>query len=585
MGIEVLLTAAVTASVFALLATDRFPSDVVVMGGMVLLLVAGVLTPSEAFAGFSSPAVVALAGLYVLTAALRETGALDGPAGRLLDGAGTVASARRRLTTVTTALSAFLNNTPVVAMFMPVAARWAHRHGTTPHGLLLPLSYAAVLGGLCTLMGTATHLVTHGLLVEHGMRGLGLFELAPIGVPLAIVGLPLVWLLSGRLLRGPATGSAADPSAVRQYYSDLRLKADSPLVGKSIEEAGLRHLDGLFVARVERDFRVIAPVHPGVVLAAGDLLTFVGVVDTIVELAGKRGFTTVAESETEHDWVLHEAVVSRGSPLVGSTVREANFRGRYGAAVLAVHRHGGHIERKIGDIVLRHGDTLLLQAAPGFARTFRDSAHFYLVSEVDEGRRPRHRRAPLALGLMGGVVLVAGAGLLDLSTAAAAGALLAILGGCLSGGQARRAIDLSVLIVVASALGLAHAFEKTGLAASIAEALGGVAALSGPIGALAVVYVTGMLLTEVVTNTAAAALLLPVALDLAAAQGVDPRPFAVATTIACSLSLATPLGYQTNMMVYGPGGYRFTDFLRVGVPTQLVLGAVAIGIIALRYGL
>lgn len=585
MGFDALLCALVIVGVFGMLATDRYAADFVVIGGLAVLLVTGVLGPAEAFAGFANPAVVALAGLYLLTAALRETGALDRPAHLLLSSATDTPTARRRLTTVTTVLSAFLNNTPVVAMFMPVASKWARQRGLSAHGLLLPLSYAAVFGGVCTLMGTATHLVVHGLLIQHGMPGLSVFELAPIGIPVALVGLPLTWVLAQRLLGSPAEGSAADPLARREYYSSLRVTSDSPLLGQTVEAAGLRHLDGLFLVRVERDEHVIAPVHPGVLLLPGDRLTFVGVLDTIVDLQKRRGFAAVEADDQDHDWVLHEAVVSRGSPLVGLSIREAKFRGRYNAAVVAVHRHGEHIDSKIGDIALRPGDTLLLQAAPGFARTFRDTHHFYLVSAVHAGERPRHKRAPLAVAIMGAVVATAGLGLVDLTTAAIAGAMLMVATRCLSAGQARRSIDLSVLIVIGAALGIARAFEKTGLASALADQVLVVAPYLGAVGTLAVVYVVGMLLTEVVTNTAAAALLFPVALAVAANQGLEPRAFVLATSIAASLSLATPLGYQTNMMVYGPGGYRFTDFVRMGVPIQLVLGAVAVALLSLRYGL
>ena len=593
MGLDALLCAIVIVGVFAVLATDRLSSDVVVVGGLVTLLVLGVLDPSQAFAGFANPAVIALGGLYIITAALRETGALDRPAHRLLASATDVPSARRRLTSVTTVLSAFLNNTPIVAMLMPVASRWARQRGFSAHALLLPLSYAAVFGGVCTLLGTATHLVVHGLLLERGMPGLGLFEMAPIGIPVALVGLPLTWFLAARLLRRPDIGGLGTSDARREYFTDVRLTAESALVDRTIGDAGLRQLQGLFLVRVERapdddpgePPRVIAPVHPGVVLRAGDTLTFVGVLDTIVDLQKQRGIEAVDVDQDDRDWVLHEAVVSRGSPLVGRNVREANFRGRYNAVVVAVHRHGEHIEAKIGDIVMRHGDTLLLQATPGFARTFRDSNHFYLVSEVASGARPRHRRAPVAVAVALGVVGVAAVGLLDLATAAAAGSLLMVATGCLAPGQARRAIDLSVLAVIGAALGLAKAFEQTGLAGALADIVMLAAPSLGTVGTLAVVYAVGMLLTEVVTNTAAAALLLPVALAVSATLGADPRAFALATTIAASLSLATPLGYQTNMMVYGPGGYRFTDFVRMGVPIQLVLGAVAVAALTIRYGL
>lgn len=585
MPLDAWITVATVVAVFGLLVTDRYPSEGVLMGGLTALLATGVLGPTAAFAGFANPAVIALGGLYVLTAAVRETGALDQPAERLLSGVRTAARARRRLTLVTTPLSAFLNNTPIVAMLMPIASSWARHARRSPREVLLPLSYAAVLGGTCTLFGTATHLVVDGALVARGMPGLGVFELAPIGIPVAVIGLPLTWWLAGRLLRSPgAEGPPDDAELRREYTTDLRITPESPLAGVTVEEAGLRHLEGLFLVRLERDSTVIAPVGPAQVLEAGDRLTFAGVLDTIVELQRRRGLSP-AEVDSETDWVLHEAVISRGSPLVGVSIREANFRGAYNAAVVAVHRHGEHLEQKLGDITLRHGDTLLLQATPGFARTFRDSADFYLVSEVSHATRPRHGRAWLALSCMVGVIALAAAGVMPLASAAVLGAMIAVIGGCLTFGSARRAIDISVLVVVAAALGLGRAVEHTGVAATIAHAVTGLAGDLGPVLLLALVYATGMLLTELITNTAAAALLLPIALAVAGDAGLDPRPFVLATSISASLSLATPLGYQTNMMVYGPGGYRFVDFLKMGAPVQLACGVVAVTALKLWYGL
>ncbi len=586
MGWEALLAIGVAVGVLVALATDRLPAELVVLGGLVVLLVSGVLTPQAAFAGFANPGVVALAGLYVLTAALRETGALDRPAHRLLSTARTVPQARRRITVATTAMSAFLNNTPVVAMFMPLATTWARRTGVSAYGLLMPLSYAAVLGGTCTLMGTSTHLVVHGLLLEAGLPGLELFELLPIGLPVALVGVPLTWFLASRLLRAPERPRADARSARREYTTDLRVTAEAPFLTQSVEDAGLRHLEGLFLIQIERAGTIIAPVGPAEPLHAGDRLTFAGVVDTIVDLQRRRGLVPAdAEEPAGLDWRLHEAVVSRGSRLVGRSIREANFRGAYNAAVVAVHRHGERIQRKVGDIVLHAGDTLLLQAAAGFARTFRDSTDFYLVSELSAEARPRHARAPIAVAVMLGVVALAASRTLPLASAAIAGATMVVATGCLSPGAARRSLDLSVLLVIAAALGLARALEQTGAAGALADALTSLGADLGPVGMLAIIYACGMVLTELITNTAAAALLFPIALAAAEAAGVDPRPFAVATSVAASISLATPLGYQTNMMVYGPGGYRFVDFLRMGVPLQIVCGVIAVTALTIVYGL
>jgi len=375
--------------------------------------------------------------------------------------------------------------------------------------------------------------------------------------------------------RSPFVGAVRD-SAGGEVTTDCGDPLCQPFLGAigASTEFGYTGLEGLLIAG-----------------AVGEVL--VHTIDGLVELFGLiiPGLsallqTLVGVQETDGpqtEWVLHEAVVSRASPLVGKSIREANFRGAYNAAVVAVHRHGGAISKKLGDIVLRHGDTLLLQAAPGFARSFRDVPDFYLISEVEDASRPRHGRALVALAIMGGMVVVAATGAAPLATAALAAAMLAVALGCTSFGAARRAIDLSVLVVIAAAMGLARAFEVTGVAEVVAQGLGGLAMHLGPVGMLAAVYVLGMVLTEFITNTAAAALLLPIALAMAAQGDLDYRPFVLATSISAAVSLSTPLGYQTNMMVYGPGGYRFMDFVRMGVPIQLLCGSVAVAMLSWLY--
>lgn len=585
MGFEAWLTIGVVSVIFGLLVTDRYSAEMVVMGGLVVLLVAGVVAPSVAFAGFANPGVVSLAALYLVSAGLRETGALDTPAQWLLARANTTPVARRRLTLVTSGLSAFINNTPLVALLMPLATGWARRHNGSNRGLLLPLSYAAVLGGTCTLIGTSVHLVTHGLLLERGLPGLTFFELTPIGVPMLVVCLPMLWWLAKRILDPKAKDAQTVEQVRREYTTDLTVTADAPFLGQSLEAAGLRHLPGLFLIRIQRADRVLAPVAPEEVLQAGDLLTFAGVLDTIVDLQRRRGFAAPQAHHAAAEWVLHEAVVSGGSRLEGRGIREMGFRRKYGAAVVAVHRRGGHIEERIGNIVLRHGDTLLLLAPPDFSRTFRDSPDFYLVSEVPDTARPRHNRAPLALATLAAVIALNAFQVLPLVTAAAAGAMVVVLTGCISPGQARRSIDMSVLVVVACSLGIARALEHTGVARLVAEGLVHLTGSLGSVGILAAVYLCGMLLTELITNSAAAALLLPVALAVAQAAHLDPRPFILATTLSAAVSLATPLGYQTNMMVFGPGGYRFTDFLKMGVPLQIMAGTTAVTMLSWIYGL
>lgn len=577
-----LFTLLVVAVAIFLIAREVVSPDVMLFAALVLLMAVGVVTPETALASFGNPAVAAVAALFVVAAGVRATGMLESASRAILDGAGGLRSALLRLTASTSILSAFISNTPIVAMGVPTVITWAERNRLSPSRLLIPLSYASILGGICTLIGTSTNLVSHGLLKQHGMAGFGFFELTTLGVPCAIIGGLYLVYVAPRLLqeRVPIRTVGDD---VRRYIVELRLSDPSPLIGRTIEEAGLRHLPGLFLVRVERESGIISPVGPDVRLFSGDFLTFAGVVENIIDLRKYPGLTpTASEKPPEaQGWELHEAVVSPGSPLVGSNIREANFRGRYNAAVIAVHRHGGRIEGRIGDIILRAGDTLLIEAAGAFSRAYRDSSDFYLVSRVGDSAAPRRDYAGRALLILGAMVGLAAFDVLPIVVTALAAAMAMVAAGCLSVGEAKRSVDLAVLLTIGSALGIASALEASGAASMLASRIAETGHAFGPLGVLAAVLVGTMLLTELVSNTAAAAIMFPIAATAAASLGLDARPFVVAITVAASLSFSTPIGYQTNLIVYGPGGYRFLDFAKVGVPLQILLGIVCLGLIPL----
>lgn len=575
--------------VLAIVASAReiLTPDVLLFGALVVLLMAGVIDVDVGLAGFGSPAVATVAALFVVAAGLRTTGALDVASRQVFGSTRSLRGALARITTSTAALSAFVSNTPITAMAVPVVNTWATRNRISPSKLLIPLSYASILGGMCTLIGTSTNLVSDGLLRGYGLPGLGFFELAAIGIPCVVVGIAYLTLISPALLADRVAIQTVGDE-VRKYLAEMVLSDPSPLSGKTIEEAGLRHLPGLFLIRIERSTEVISPVGPGVRLLPGDLLTFAGIVESIKDLRAFPGLTVVSAGHPElarADWRLHEAVVSPGSPLVGTNVRDSGFRARYNAAVVAVHRHGEKIYGRIGDIILRAGDTLLIEAAPGFSQAYGNSSDFYLVSQVRGSAPPKRDRAWRAILILAGVVLLAAFGVLDIAVAALAGAIAMVLSGCLNLGEARRSVDWSVLLIIGSALGVASAMDVSGAADLLADGIVGAAASLGAMGTLAGLFIAAMLLTELVTNTAAIAIMFPIAVNGALALGVDPRPFAIGVTIAASLSLSTPIGYQTNLIVYGPGGYRFTDFTKVGLPLQLVLLVLCLVLIPLIWPL
>lgn len=581
------ITLAVVASTVAIMAANLAGPDMVLVAALTVLVAAGVLSPDEAFRGFGHPAVITIAALYVVAAGVSNTGGLDWVARRALGRPPSRFRAQLRMMLPVGGLSAFLNNTPVVAMFIPLVRDWARRSGLNTKDLLMPLSYASILGGTCTLIGTSTNLVVAGL---YGARvpdaTIGLFDISWLGVPMFLVGT----LAIGFLSRGLSRGERERPSRreeVREYTLSLRVERGSPVVGQTIEEAGLRSLEKLYLYEIERDGQILPAVAPSARIYADDLLRFTGILDSAVDLRKMRLVPETKEArrlegQSERRWV--EAVVAPLSGLVGSTIRAAGFRTRFNAAVIAVHRQGERIPAKIGDIELKAGDVLLLETHPRFVEKYRHDPSFALVALVEGSSPPRHEKAWLATLILVAMVAVNVAGLLPLLTAALGAAAAMLLTRCLSGEAARQSLELRVLMAVGAALGLGAALDKSGAAAALGDAILSFAVPLGPVGVLAVIYATTALLAGVVTTTTAAALMFPVAAAAAAEVPELPLlPTALIVAVAASTAFSTPTGYQTNLMVYGPGGYRYADFMKVGLPLSAVVGTVAVAMAWLVY--
>jgi di/tricarboxylate transporter len=572
----------VALGVLAAIATNRVPQDAAMVAGMVALLLAGVLTPEQALAGFGNTGLATIAVLYLLVAGLRETGAMAWATQRLVGNPTSVTDALLRLAAPTGVLSAFVNNTPVVAIFIPVVQGWASRFRLPASKLLMPLSFIAILTGTCTLIGTSTNLVVDGLLRRDGGAGLGMFAITPIGLAVAGAGLLYLFLAADRLL--PDRASAVEQLAnARQYAFELRVVAGGPLVGRTIGQAGLRHMAQAYVLEIEREGRLVTAVGADEVLRANDRLVCVGVVDAITELRRVAGLEIAEDQAFKLDLThaqrrLVELVVSPSAPFVGSSVRDSRFRSNYDAAILSVSRDGARLAGKVGDMVLRAGDTLLVEADAGFANRHRFNRDFLLVSALRDSSPPDFARAPLALAILAAVVLASSVGWLGLLEAGLLGAGVMVATRCLTLDAARDSIEWPVLIVIGASFAVGMGLERSGAAASFAALLmsyGG----ADPFRALLVVYLATVLFTELITNNAAAALMFPLGVATATALGVSPLPFAVAIMFAASASFLTPIGYQTNLMVYGPGGYRFGDYLKFGLPLTLIVGAVTLALV------
>lgn len=573
--------------VFAMVRQVAGP-DLVLTAAMAVVLALGIVTPAQALSGFSNEGVLTVAALFVVAAGLRETGALDYAARRVLGRPQRLPSAQLRMMLPVSAISAFLNNTPVVALMVPLVSDWARRCKIPTSRLLIPLSYAAILGGSCTLIGTSTNLIAVGMArAADPSLEIGMFDIAWLGVPCAVVGTVFIIATSRWLLPDRKAGREAltDP---REYTIAMRLEAGSSIEGQSIEDAGLRHLPGLFLASIERGDQRMVAVRPTTKLRAGDVLVFAGLVESVVDLRKIRGLVPAGDEVDQlmrptHERRLVEAVVAAGSELAGSNVRSARFRTRFGAAIIAVHRGGQRVHAKVGDIVLRAGDTLLLEAHPGFVQTHRHSASFALVSEVEGSAPPSHDKAPTAVFVLVAMLAAHLTGLLSLLSAALLAAGVLLVTRCLTGQQARRALELRVVLAIAASFGVAAALDQSGAAGVLAHGLVKLAMPWGPVALLMALFLATATMATVVGNNASVAVMFPISHAAALEAGVSFTPCLFVLMLAASASFASPISYQTNLMVYGPGGYRFSDFMRIGVPLQLIVAAVGVAVASWRW--
>lgn len=579
MSWESWFTLAVICLAIILLAREFTVPGAIVLGSVVVLLVAGVIDAGAAFAGFGNPAPITVAALYVIAAGVQRTGILNRLVDFALRGEKSDRALLSRLAWPVGAASAVLNNTPIVAMLVPPVSRWAQRAGRSVSPFLMPLSYAAMLGGMLTIIGTSTNIVMSGLLAGSGYEPLGFFEVAKLGLPIAIVGLVLIPLLAPLVL--PERRSARrDLEDSREFVVEMWVDDGGSLDGVGVAAAGLRQLAGVFLAHLERRGEPIVPVSPDLILRGGDRLRFVGHARNIADLQATAGLTHVAREHAAGipaaKAAFFEAVIGGSSPLAGTTLKAIGFRSRYAAAVVAVHRADHRVEGKLGEVRLRVGDTLLLLASPAFYDRWRDSSDFLLVSRFDDVEPTRSNKTLVASLIGVSVVVLAASGALPILEAALLGAFATVAAGVLSPSEAVRAVDLDVIVVIAASFGLGAALTETGLAQRLAdltvgalEPLGGVAVLLG-------VALATTLLTEAITNNAAAVLVFPMAIATAESVGADPHAYAVTVALMASASFLTPVGYQTNTMVWGPGGYRFGDYARLGVPLTLVTMAAVV---------
>lgn len=561
-----------------LFATEWLPVDVTALGLLSALLVTGLLKPASAFAGFGSDTVLTLAGLFILTRVLLRAGVIEWIGAALARRAGNATGLLRAMLGTVAGVSAFTSNTATTAVFLPVVAGVSRRAGLPVSRALMPLAFASILGGTVTLIGTSTNLVVSGALPATGLKPLGFFELAWVGLPTALVGLLYLFFVAPRLL--PAREAQLEDS-LRAYLADLTVSELSPLAGQTLRETGLGRDHGLTVVAVRRGAETVYAPGPDFRVQAGDTLAVEGPTERILTGKNTLGVVSKNEQRLQDERAvaagavrLVEAVVMPGSPLLGRTLKEARFRERYGVSVLALHRRQKTVQR-MAEMRVRVGDVLLVQGDAGRIESLGD--HLVVMGDLTE-RQSDLRRAPAALLLFVGAVVLGGLGVLPLAVAVVIAVALSLALRLISPEEAYGAVEWPVIVLVACMLAFGTAFESTGAARVLTGQLSGLLEPLGPVGLLAALFAVTVALTQPMSNQAAALVMLPLAIGTAKTLGYDPRPFVIGITLAASNSFITPLE-PSCMLVYGPGRYTFMDFVKVGSGLTLVTFLVSMLII------
>lgn len=571
---EAWTTLALLGLAVVLFISERLPIDVVGVGVLSVLLIAGVVTPDEGFAGFSGSATLTVAAMFVLSAGLSENGVLE-RAARLLSRAGEWPWLLLMVMMLLVgAVSAFMNNTAAVAIFLPLVLVAARQRKIAPSKLLIPLSYAAQFGGVCTLIGTSTNILVSHIAETQGARAFTMFELGQVGVPLTLVGSVFLLLFGRWLLPNHPDRSLGDSYGVGEYVTDLRVRASSPLIDQTLRESRFAEDQGVTVIELIRDRHRLWSRRADAI-RAGDVIRVAAPLEKLNALRAQPGLDMDAEfltslGERRSGRLMLEVLIAPHSRLHGRPLSALADELGGGALVVAV-RHRDQVVRgsALDQALLASGDALLMLVDDSGLASVRARPEFIVLKEW-QTRKSSRLRALWSLAIMVAVVTLAALETVPIQIGALTGAALMVATRCLTREQAYRSIEWPVIVLLAALIPLGTAMEKHGLTRLAADAILDVAGIHGPLAALAAIYLATAVLTEFMSNNAAAVLLAPIAISTAQALGVDPMPFLVAVTIAASCSFATPVGYQTNMMVYRAGGYRFTDFARAGIPLHAI---------------
>jgi di/tricarboxylate transporter len=586
-NLDIFLVIAIVVAALIVFASEKLRADLVALLIMGILMVIGLIrptfpTPAEGISGFSNKATVTIAAMFILSAGLVKTGAVNWVSQKLMrHGSSSQTKMFILLMFSVGAISAFINNAAAVAVFIPITLTVARQQNISPTKLLLPISFASIVGGTCTLIGTSTNILVSSMSAEHGLGEFAMFELSKLGVIFFIIGLLYLFFYARKVLPeriGPK--GLTQKYELGNYLTRVIVEPKSPLISMTPIEARIREKYDVSILEILReDQRITAGIRDTRV-QEGDVLVIEGAIQAIMEMNNFEGLSILSEAKygdkdlTSEAKSLVEAIVSPSSRLVGLTLKEADFRNEYGAFVLAIRKHGMTIRDRLGVIKLEAGDSLLLQGRTGFLERLNKATDFLTIQEKDLPS-VRSDRAVCATVIVGSVVAVAALGLAPILVSAIVGCLVMLLSGCLKLQDAYQAVDWFVIFLLAGVIPLGVVMEKTGTAEFIANGLLGLTGILGIAAIIPIFYLLSTIFAGIMSHNAAVILLVPIGVASAQSLGVSPTPFLMAITFAASSSLFTPFGYHTNLMVFGPGGYKFADFLKVGIPLNVLLLIVA----------
>jgi di/tricarboxylate transporter len=593
---EIAIVLGVITLMFILFVMELFPLDVTALSILAVVLVLGYISPEEAISGFANPAVITIALLFVLSHALQKSGILEYMVIRL-----NKLTERSRFLglfvfLISVALaSAFVNNTAIVAIFIPLTIRLAQKYNLSPSKLLMPLSYIAIIGGTLTLVGTSTNLLVNSIYVNSisSAPPLGMFEFAKFGLVMLVIGMAYLLIAVPFLIPSrTVTSSLTKSYHMGGYLTELKVSADSPLVGRTCKERAVNKNYDITVLDILRNGKLISKNIRDTFIHPEDILFVRGSLENFLRMKEVEKVTMLTDEKLTQDELIHddntlvECLITNKTDLVGKSLMEINFRRRFGSFILAIRREGEILRKKIAHVVLQAFDTLLIYGPIEKIKELSDSGDFIVLGEI-EATLQKHKYWWVSVAVIFGAVILAALGIVPILKGALIGAIFLLVIKVITANEAYQSINWQVIVLIAALIPLGIVIQKSGTAFWIGTVLNDIAnafnPLVRPTVMLSLVYLVTIILTEMTSNAATAIIMTPIAISAAQQMGLDPRTFVFAVCFAASASFITPIGYQTNLMVYGPGGYKFTDYVRVGLPLAIVLWCIATWLIPILW--